>query len=122
MNFFRGKLVRADGLQLQCKGAALPLGSPAGLDAYVGKELIVGIRPESLRVSPGDPLHIGAQLDVVEPVGNEVFLHLTWGANAIVVREPMQELPARGSTLMLNFATSSLHFFDAQTEKRIETP
>ena len=33
MNFFRGKLVRADGLRLQCKSGALPLGTPTGLDA-----------------------------------------------------------------------------------------
>ena len=122
MNFFRGKLVRADGLQLQMQRRTLPLGTPPGLDAYIGKQLIAGIRPESLRVSPGDPLHIDAQLDVLEPVGNEVFLHLTWNGNGIVVREPMQELPARGSMLTLNYATSSLHFFDAQTEKRIDAP
>jgi multiple sugar transport system ATP-binding protein len=122
MNFFRGKLVRADGLQLQCKGAPLPLGTPAGLDAYIDRDLIVGIRPESLHVSPGDALHIGAQLDVVEPVGNEVFLHLTRDGDTLVVREPMQQIPAPGSTLTLNYATSSLHFFDAQTEKRIDVP
>ncbi len=122
MNFFRGKLVRADGLRLQCKGGALPLGAPAGLDSYVDRELIVGIRPESLRVTAGDALHIDAQLDVLEPVGNEVFLHLTWGGVTLVVREPMQQLPERGSVLTLNYATSSLHFFDAQTEKRIDAP
>ena len=121
MNFFRGKLVRADGLQLRTKGAVLPLGNPAGLDAYIDKDLIAGIRPESLRVAQGDALQISAQLDVIEPVGNEVFLHLTWDGNSIVVREPMRQLPERGDTLALNYATSALHFFDAQTEKRIET-
>ncbi len=100
----------------------LPLGNPAGLDAYIDKDLIAGIRPENLRVTAGDPLHISAQLDVIEPVGNEVFLHLTWDGTGIVVREPMQQLPERGTTLTLNYATSALHFFDAQTEKRIDAP
>jgi multiple sugar transport system ATP-binding protein len=122
MNFFRGKLVRADGLQLQSNGGALPLGTPSGLDAYIDRELIVGIRPESLHVAAGDALHLGAQLDLVEPVGNEVFLHLSWNGMPIVVREPMQQLPERGSNLTLNYATTSLHFFDAQTERRIDAP
>ena len=93
-----------------------------GTRCLVDRELIVGIRPENLRVTAGDALHIDAQLDVLEPVGNEVFLHLTWGGVALVVREPMQQLPERGSALTLNYATSSLHFFDAQTEKRIDAP
>ncbi len=120
MNLFRGKLTRADGLQLQCAQGEFRLGSPSGLENYFDKEIIVGIRPEELKVMSDAPLHIDAQLDVVEPVGNEVFLHLDWNGTPIVVREPIAQLPDRGATMTLRYGTSSLHFFDAQSEQRIE--
>jgi len=120
MNLFRGKLIRGDGLQLQVGDARLPLGAIAGLDKFVDQELIVGIRPEDLKPSAGEALQITVQLDVIEPVGNEVFLHLTWNRNEVVVRTPMTVLPERGATLTLSYAPSKLHFFDAQTERRID--
>ena len=42
MNLFRGKLIRADGLQLQVGDARFPLGTVSGLDKFVDQELIVG--------------------------------------------------------------------------------
>jgi multiple sugar transport system ATP-binding protein len=73
-----------------------------------------------LKPSAGEPLQITAQLDVIEPVGNEVFLHLIWNRNEVVVRTPMTVLPERGATLTLSYTPSKLHFFDAQTERRID--
>ena len=121
MNLFRGTLIRADGLQLQVGDARLPLGAVSGLDKLIDQELIVGIRPEDLKPTAGEQLQITAQLDVIEPVGNEVFLHLTWNRNEVVMRAPMTVLPERGATLTLTYAPSKLHFFDAQTERRIDT-
>ncbi|MEP6484410.1 MAG: sn-glycerol-3-phosphate ABC transporter ATP-binding protein UgpC [Rudaea sp.] len=120
MNFFRGKLIRSGGLRLQCNDARLPLGEADGLDRYIDQDLIVGIRPENLVVGGADTSRISAQLDLIEPVGNEVFLHLTWNGDPLVVRAAMTELPELGSTLSLSYPTSALHFFDARTESRID--
>ncbi|HEX3896083.1 MAG TPA: sn-glycerol-3-phosphate ABC transporter ATP-binding protein UgpC [Rudaea sp.] len=120
MNLFRGKVIRADGLQVQVGDARLPLGTRSGLDKFIDRELIAGVRPEDLKPGTGEPLQITAQLDVIEPVGNEVFLHLNWNRNEVVVRTPMAVLPERGAALTLSYAPSKLHFFDAQTERRID--
>ena len=122
MNLFRGKLVRVDGLQLQAGDAKLPLGPISGLDKFVDRDLIVGIRPEDFKPTAGEALQITAQLDVIEPVGNEVFLHLQWNGNEVVVRAPITDLPERGASITLSYASSKLHFFDAQTERRIDVP
>ena len=44
----------------------------------------------------------------------------TWNGTPIVVREPIAQLPDRGATVTLRYPTASLHFFDAQTERRID--
>ncbi len=124
MNFFRGTLrCDASRYHLECAGLELPLGDDlAWLAAHAGRELVVGVRPEDLRLVPdaaAAPTSLQAQLDVVEPVGNEVFLNLTCAGVPIVVRTPPTALPARGSTLTLGYAPSALHFFDAGTTLRV---
>jgi len=123
MNFFRGTLRRADvGLELAGDGVRLALGdAPAGLAAHADREVIVGVRPEDLKLAPAPAAReaLRAQLEVIEPVGNEVFLHLRAGNIDIVVRTPPGELPECGSTMALGFAPAALHFFDAATERRL---
>jgi len=127
MNFFRGTL-RANG-GLRVEGATpLTLGGDAALAqrlrAHLDRDLVVGMRPEDLK--PLDATadtaapHLRAQLEVIEPVGNEVFLNLASAATPIVVRTPPRPLPEPGSELTLGYDPAALHFFDAATERRID--
>ena len=126
MNLLRGTLRRDGDMHLDCGAARLPLGNDpavvARLAPYADKAIVVGIRPEDLRPldapAAAQP-SIAAQLDVIEPVGNEVFLNLTFNNAGLVVRTPPGTLPECGSTLTLGYAPSALHFFDAGTEQRI---
>jgi multiple sugar transport system ATP-binding protein len=126
MNFFRGRVVRDNGLHLECAGVKLPLGDDAEiakkLHAHEGHELVVGIRPENLRpmqlmVAPG--LHIQAQIELIEPIGNEIFVNLRFANIDIVMRTPPCPLPEPGSALTLGYSPSALHFFDAKSELSI---
>jgi len=122
MNFFRGKLQREGGLALAGEGWRLPLQDAPELAAAGERELVVGIRPEDFKLQASAATHtLLAQLDVIEPVGNEVFLHLRAGGNEIVVRTPPGELPEPGSDLRLGYSPASLHFFDATTEQRLQS-
>ena len=125
MNFFRGTLRADGGLHLDCGAVRLPLadtGEPAPrLAALADRELVVGVRPEDLHpvaVPDGRPT-IEAQLDIVEPVGNEVFLNLSCAGVELVVRTPPGALPSPGSRMTLAYAPRALHVFDAQTQRRI---
>jgi len=124
MNFFRGTLRRdANRCRLECAGLELALGDGLSwLAAHDGRQLVAGVRPEDLQPVPdasAAPASLQAQLDVVEPVGNEVFLNLTCAGVPIVVRTPPTGLPLPGSTLTLGYSPAALHFFDAGTTMRV---
>ncbi len=118
MNFFNGRI---DGGQIAVGATLLPF--PAGA-AYApdAREVIVGVRPEDLALAPGAAGALDAKLEVIEPVGNEIFLNLRHDDRAIVMRVPPQALPERGSTLRIAIRPERVHVFDARTERRIDTP
>ncbi|HET8553751.1 MAG TPA: sn-glycerol-3-phosphate ABC transporter ATP-binding protein UgpC [Rhodanobacteraceae bacterium] len=127
MNFLRGRL-HLDGSLTRLNmaaGATLALGAPSpALRAFAGREVVVGLRPEDLRPADthgdGERLPLTAQLEVIEPVGNEVFLNLRHAAGGLVTRIPPQPLPESGATMLLDFDPACLHFFDAETGRRID--
>jgi multiple sugar transport system ATP-binding protein len=124
MNFVAGEVVRKPELHFQ--GAAgsvdvrLPESSERLLAARAGAGVTLGFRPEDVRVTDG----VGGgdarlRVDLVEPMGNEIFLHGTAGAQELSARIPPRSLPAVGSELWLKIDPSKLHFFDNETEERI---
>ncbi|HET6905811.1 MAG TPA: ATP-binding cassette domain-containing protein, partial [Rhodanobacteraceae bacterium] len=128
MNFLRGRLhfESAASASLQMDGAGLPLGDLSaahpGLKARADREIVLGLRPEQLQLaSPDERAPLRAHLEVTEPVGNEVFLYLRYGATELVARVPPQSLPPAGSEVALTFAPRHLHAFDPESGRRIET-
>jgi multiple sugar transport system ATP-binding protein len=126
MNLLRGTLRADNGLKLATAQGDIALGSvpqASSLERWLDRELILGVRPEDLRLldSPSDAA-INAKLEVIEPVGNETFLNLRYGSQALVARTPPRTLPELGSTLHFDFAWERLHFFDPQHGLRITTP
>ncbi|MEI7035265.1 sn-glycerol-3-phosphate ABC transporter ATP-binding protein UgpC [Fulvimonas yonginensis] len=123
MNLLRGTLHVGDGLRLAGAQGPVPLGLPpqaAALAPWHGRELVLGVRPEDLQpAGEGRPGRLQAQLELIEPVGNEIFLNLRYGAQTLVSRVPPRPLPAPGAPLALDFAPERLHFFDAATGVRI---
>jgi multiple sugar transport system ATP-binding protein len=121
MNFLRGTLQRdGGGWMLDATDLQLPLdGAPARLDAYLAKPVVVGIRPEDLKPTTA-PAVLRAKLELMEPVGNEVFLNLDCHGTPLVARTPPQALPEPGSFVNLSYVPSALHVFDAQSGQRLD--
>ena len=127
MNFLRGTLIDDGGIRLVSQDCRLELGdflraSPQ-LANRVGTKIIIGLRPEDIRVATGpssaaEP-QLVAKLEYVEPVGNEAFLNLTFGTHELVSRVSPTGLPAAGSHVRLCFSTSKLHYFDPDSGQRL---
>ena len=82
-----------------------------------GQAVEVGIRPEHLSLQAGaESAPIRVSVDVVEPLGNEVFLYGTAGAHPVVARVAPVDVPAPGETVTLYADLRRLHYFDAETE------
>ena len=124
MNLLRGTLHAGDGLALATAGGVIRLGAPPQMEALDGwrdREVVVGLRPEDLHpLAADDPAAaLEARLEVLEPVGNEVFLNLRYGDIALVARTLPGVACAPGETLRLGIATERLHFFDPSDGTRI---
>ncbi|MCF5935870.1 TOBE domain-containing protein, partial [Xanthomonas perforans] len=121
MNVLQGRLDAQDGLHLvMADGWRVPLGAARVDAAWFGQDVIVGVRPEHLQPSDDAVLGFDARVDVIEPVGNEIFLNLDRGGQPLVIRVPPQSLPAVGQPLRLALRSEALHFFDPATGQRLE--
>ncbi|HYM85940.1 MAG TPA: sn-glycerol-3-phosphate ABC transporter ATP-binding protein UgpC [Pseudoxanthomonas sp.] len=123
MNLLQGRLVQPDGLMLEMgQGQRLPLGAATVDPQWLGEAVAVGIRPENLQPANGSPSSFQAVVEVVEPVGNEVFLNLRYGVHELVARVAPRDLPELGAVLSMNLATDRLHFFDVASGNRLDIP
>ncbi len=113
MNFIPGK-VRVNGsLSFVAEsGLVIPIESaPSGTE---GRALILGVRPEHFSLSRDG---MEAEVVVVEPTGSETLLALRAGGQDLtcVLRERVSERPGESLFLRPNL----VHFFDAQTGRRL---
>ena len=127
MNFFPGKL-RKDGDKLFVDTGDFSLPIPASkskpYEAYAGKEVIFGIRPENVHDADYVPSNIDSEkitikVDVTELMGNEIFLYLLSGKNTFVARvDPRSKLRV-GQEAQVALDMDHFHIFDAVTEEAI---
>ena len=129
MNFVDALLEKKDnGLWLSFKqfSILLPEGKAKKLEGteYVGKELVMGIRPENIHdeeayLSSMPDSIVEAKVDVVEMMGAETFLYLLmegYNMNARVhPRTPAQP----GDVIKIAIDTNKIHLFDKDTERTI---
>jgi multiple sugar transport system ATP-binding protein len=128
MNFLKGTL-RGDGDHLTFKEIPggtleLKLGSRPAARGYAGKEVILGVRPESCDLVPeGKPLpenSFQAVVDIVEPMGAETYFYLQTGAHTIISRShALVDQREAGHRLRFEIQASQVHLFDSQTGLRI---
>lgn len=127
MNFMEGKILDSNGLWFD-EGAIrllLPNNFNERLRNHIGKEVIFGIRPEDIyepigaTEQPKEESKVQAKIEVVEPLGNEIFIHFNTGKNTLIARVNARYVPRVGSDLELVFDMSKAHFFDKDTEKAL---
>jgi multiple sugar transport system ATP-binding protein len=107
--------ISADGRWAETQGLRVQV--PERLRAHGGKRMTLGVRPEALRVVNGaDASSFATEVDVVEPLGNEILLNFRAGGVPMVARvDPGVRVKAHES---IRFAPDPerLHFFDPQSE------
>ncbi|MFC2135105.1 ABC transporter ATP-binding protein [Bacteroidota bacterium] len=89
------------------------------LSGYVGKEITLGIKPEDIRIGNSSDNTIAVNVDVVEPMGNEIFIYFTINNIQIISRISPDHQVKANDVVELKFNNNKLFFFDFTTNETI---
>ena len=139
MNFIDSKLVKQDGKYMVEFGTEdtkttrgvkyyipLPESKNEGgkLDEYVGKEIVMGIRPEDVHNEPRlleeyAECKVYANVEVTELMGAETFLYLDVEGFKFTARVEPTSTARPGDTIEIALENNKIHLFDKETERTI---
>jgi len=113
-------------LEFNGEKVKLPEGkaSNPALEGYVGKTVVMGIRPEDLHdeesfiaSSPEDT--VSAYVEVTEMMGAEYYLYLKIADKPFTARVNQRTTAKLGDTIKIAFDANKIHLFDKETEVTI---
>jgi multiple sugar transport system ATP-binding protein len=93
-------------------------------EGYVGKEIIMGIRPEDLDdsdefINKHQESVITASVEVTELMGAETYIYLAKGKSNIIARVDGSSKAKAGDVLKVAIDTAKIHVFDKETENTV---
>lgn len=87
---------------------------------YLGKEIVMGIRPEDLQITDAvSPYAFKATVDVAELLGAETFLYCSLVTQPFIARVQADSIFQPADVVTLVMKEEKIHFFDPETEERI---
>ena len=96
----------------------------SALDAYVGKAIKAGIRPEDIKddeefMEKHKDATITAHVEVSELMGSEIYLYLEYKDYKMTARVNPGSSAKNGTDVKVAINTKKLHLFDPETELAI---
>ena len=129
MNTFTATIIQRDGAlfaSLDCAELPVPASfiKSGVLDEYIGKTLIVGIRPESFHLeSENSGLatfgFLGGTVELSELMGAGVYLYITCGCTQFVATLPVSGAARHGTNVRLAVDCEKLYMFDEDSQALI---
>jgi len=126
MNFVEGTVSDDHGARTLATsdGAfSVPLPGRVATSIKTSARLVLGIRPEDIEMSGAtgrdEWVSFRGRVDLVEPLGNETFVHATAGTHVLTVRVSSRDLPQAGEELSLRLDPAKAHWFDAASGNRV---
>ena len=129
MNFINSKVTQQDSKYfVQIDGCTVEI--PAGknkndvLSKYVGKEVVVGVRPEDfhldqafIEMAPNSLIDV--KVDLTEMMGAEVYCYGKIDDEAIIFRAPSRFRPKEQEEIVVAIDVNKIHLFDKETTESI---
>ena len=127
MNFFDATITGSpDEVWIDCKYFRVPVleDKKPALIPYLGKDVTFGIRPEDMHdpryVPPGVTTSTcTAKVDVIEPMGAEIFVYLEAGPQMFTARMDPRSQPVPGADFELAVTLENVHVFNRETQEAI---
>ena len=101
-------VVTTEGWRVPLPGATGATGAAAAAGAG-GREVVLGIRPEGIRLASDGP---PAEVVAVEPFGSEVIIDVRIGSHAVKIRTAPDVRPAAGTTIGVRADPAAVRLFD----------
>jgi len=120
MNFFEGEIIEESGktyFKSQDFKALLPEGKAKLLKLRTTEKVILGIRPEDMKVQGVG--EIVATVDFHETLGNEILLYLSTDNFKFILRMEPMEPPANGDKVAVKLNLEKIHIFDIESGKNL---
>jgi len=120
MNMIDGTIARG---VFRTPTGALTFDAPTAVD---GRTLTLGVRPEHLVPTsngraPARAAIMRTRLELIEPLGSELLLHVRSTDGELTARVAPDATPVVGSEIDLAVDLAHVHYFDPTTEQRLET-
>ena len=131
MNFFDVRLKRENNEVVAYFGdnkIVVPQGKVSKFvdESYVGREVVMGIRPENIHddemfLANAADATIDVKVEVTEKMGSETYLYLTTTGKEgnIIARVNPRTTSIAGAEIKVAFDVNHLHFFDKETARTI---
>ncbi len=125
MNFMDAHLEEENGtVKVKCEGGYAQL-SPEKNNVlkqanYAKKDVVFGIRPEHIQVTPGESSGENvAKVEVTELLGSETNLFLNMGSGPFIARVDPELDVKVGDQVKVHFVEEKVHLFDVETEEAL---
>jgi multiple sugar transport system ATP-binding protein len=126
MNFMTGELILNGALSFRSKlfNIDLPEDIAKKLNHYQNRQIIMGVRPEHIydvalthSKTISQPQKI--EVDVVEPIGNEIFVYFSDMDQNYCMRMTPDKLHQAGEKIEIAVDLNQVYFFDPESEERL---
>jgi multiple sugar transport system ATP-binding protein len=102
----------------------VPQNRQAALARYEGAEIVMGARPEHIRIAPRraarPPQAVDFTIDVAQHLGHEALLDIVAGPHRAVTRVAPEDLPRESEARPFEFDMAMVYFFDPQTGVNVD--
>jgi len=116
MNFVDVAIQAGNG-KLWAEAQGFRIRVPDRISPRAGKRVTLGVRPEAVRIANGvDDYSFATEVDVVEPLGNEILLNFRAGGVPMVARVDPGTRVSAHDAVRFALDPARLHFFDPQSE------
>lgn len=123
INFIDGKIVQENGLAFLSSENLISFqlnpDRSEKLISYIGKDVTLGIRPEEFRIESKGGYKINVEVDLVEQMGSDVYLHFNLEGFPFIGRvKPTLDFRSK-TQFDLFFDSEMIHLFDRAEGKKI---